>query len=446
MFFPNLGAIATTNVITVDIHETVQDALEKMHRYDHRSVVVVNGPLYYIVTTKDLIRCRIEGTYFDTPLSKIPLRPLPRMRKESNIVDVLGVADESDEYICVCNEDDTLYGLVTNSDIVSSVDPQLILDTLQIATIFDNKFGFCSFSPDAPMASVMLYLKDSPSDCVIVEREGTPAGILTSKDLLRFIGEGKSEAITVEEEMSSPIRTLDSRASISEGLEFIKRHHYKRIVVTDDEGKIMGVVTQQDLISRTYLRWSQLMRDHYSQFEELNQILQQKNRQLEVLATHDSLTGVYNRHMFCELFAKEHALLKRHGGKISLLILDLDHFKTINDTHGHNIGDYVLKTFAHRVSSLIREADVFARWGGEEFVLMLRGTSCEEGYAVAEKIRRRIEEEPFKEVGVVTCSIGMAEVESGDSIQSAIERADNALYAAKEKGRNQTVACRRDGV
>ncbi len=419
MFFPNLGLIATTNVITVDIHDTVQDALEKMHASNHRSVVVVNGPLHYIITTKDLIRCRMEGTPFDTPLSQLPLRPLPMIDKESNIISALNLTNEIDEHICVCNEDGSLYGLVTNSDIVSSVDPQVILDTLQIATIFDRKYGFRSFDPATAMGEVMTYLKDSPSDCVVVQEGNVPVGA----------------------EMSSPIMTLESRASISDALEFLKRHRYKRIVVTDDAGHILGVVTQQDLISRTYLKWSQLMRDHFEQFEELTRILQQKNSHLTALATKDALTGIHNRHMFAELFANEHALMKRQNGKLTLLILDLDHFKAINDTYGHNIGDYVLKTFAQRVQGSIREADVFARWGGEEFVLMLRGASCEEGYTVAEKVRLIVGGEPFDEVGRITCSIGMTEVSGSDSLQDAIERADGALYAAKEGGRNRSVAC-----
>jgi len=89
----------------------------------------------------------------------------------------------------------------------------------------------------------------------------------------------------------------------------------------------------------------------------------------------------------------------------------------------------------------VREADLFARWGGEEFVLLLRNAGCEEGYGVAEKIRSLLEEEVFDEVGCVTCSIGITEVTSEDTIESAIERADSALYAAKDAGRNCCVAC-----
>ena len=97
--------------------------------------------------------------------------------------------------------------------------------------------------------------------------------------------------------------------------------------------------------------------------------------------------------------------------------------------------------FTSLVVSTIREADLFARWGGEEFVLLLRNVGCEEGYLVGEKIRNLIESESFDEVGKVTCSIGITEVLIEDTLVSAIERADNAMYTAKECGRNRTIAC-----
>lgn len=442
MFFPNLETIATTNVITADIHETVQKALERMHAHNHRSIVVVNGTLHYLLSTKDIIRLKLEKKDFATPLSQVSLRPLPMIDKESNIITALNLTHENDEHVCVCNRDGTLYGLVTNSDIVASIDPQVVLDTLQIATLFDKKYGYKSFSPDAAMAEVMEYLQDAPSDCVIIQQGNIPVGILTSKDMLRFIGKNGCDRTRVGEEMSSPVLTLDAKASISDGLEFLKKHCFKRIVVTDGAGGVVGVVTQQDLISRTYLKWSQLMRDHFQQFEELTQILQQKNRHLATLATKDALTDIHNRHMFTELFAKEMSIMKRQKCPLSLMIIDLDHFKRINDTYGHNIGDHVLKAFSREISASVREADLFARWGGEEFVLLLRDASCAQAHGVGEKLRTAIERKRFEEVGHITCSIGITEVRPDDTLESAVERADNALYAAKNNGRNQTVACR----
>src|SRR3989339_211560 len=441
MFFPTLGLLATTDVITVDMHHTIQDALNKMHEHNHRSIIVVNKTLHYIITTKDIIRLRLEGVEFSTPLAHITLRPLPLIDKESNIINALNLTNDIDEHICVCNKDGSLYGLVTNSDIVGSVDPQVIMESLQISTIFEKKYGYKSFSSTSVMLDVLEFMKDSLSDCVIIQDGGMAVGILTSKDVINFIGEGNCASIEVRDVMSSPVETLSEKASISEGLEYLRNGHFKRIVVTNDEGHVVGIVTQQDLISRTYLKWSQLMQDHFKQFEEITQILQQKNRHLTQLATKDFLTEIHNRHMFSELFSQEHSGAKREGTKLSLMMIDLDHFKRVNDTYGHNIGDYVLKYFVSLVVATVREADLFARWGGEEFVLLLRNAGCDEAYGVGEKIRNFIELQAFEDVGHITCSIGITEITDDDSLQSAIERADGALYAAKDMGRNRTIAC-----
>lgn len=444
MFFPALEVIATTDVIKVDIHETVQDALHQMHRHNHRSIVVVNGGLHYIITTKELIRLRMEGIDFSTPLSQIELRILPTLQKGENVINALNLTHEMEEHICVCNEDGSLYGLITNSDIVSSVDPQVILDSLQIGTIFDKKFGYKGVSSTAMMDEVLAYMRDVENDCVIVQHEGKAVGIITSKDILKFINNDLCHTVTAESVMSSPIETLPMSASISEALEFIKERHYKRIIVVDEEEAIVGIVSQQDLISRTYLKWSQLVNEHFEQFEELTQILQQKNRHLATLAMQDQLTGISNRHMFAELFTKELSMLKRYNGRLSLIMIDLDHFKAVNDTYGHNIGDFVLKTFTQIVLKQVREADILARWGGEEFVLLLRETVCDQAYLVSEKIRQSVEGHVFGEVGKVTCSIGMTEIDATDTLESGIERADRALYEAKRNGRNQTVRCEND--
>lgn len=441
MFFPTLGLIATTGIVLVDIHETVQSALAKMRHHNHRSIVVQNGNVFYIITTKDMITLKMEGISFDTPLSQVTLRVLPMVNKESNVINALNLTNDMDEHICVCNDDGSLYGLVTNSDIVSSVDPQVIMESLQIGTIFDKKYGFKSCCADAHMDEILIYLKDAPNDCVIVLAENLPVGILTSKDLLQLISEPECGSKQVSNVMSSPIETMNIKDSISDALAFIKVRHYKRIVVVDDTGQVRGIVTQQDLIARTYLKWSQLVNEHFQQFEELTKILQQRNQHLTILATNDALTGIHNRHMFSELFEKELATMKRYKMKVSLVMMDLDYFKHVNDTYGHNIGDYVLKTFAQTVKKSIRDADLFARWGGEEFVLLLPNSGCNEAYIAAEKIRQIIEVFCFDEIGQITCSSGITELVDEDTLESAVERADAALYRAKKEGRNCTVTC-----
>lgn len=152
----------------------------------------------------------------------------------------------------------------------------------------------------------------------------------------------------------------------------------------------------------------------------------------------DYLTQVYNRNKFTELITYEFKRYRRYFEPFSVLMIDIDKFKHINDTYGHNKGDLVLKNLAALVKKEIRSNDILARWGGEEFICMLPCTSLEDAYLVAEKLRSIVERRSIGGIRYLTVSIGIAQVEdSDDNIQTLINRADQALYKAKNSGRNR---------
>jgi diguanylate cyclase (GGDEF)-like protein len=130
----------------------------------------------------------------------------------------------------------------------------------------------------------------------------------------------------------------------------------------------------------------------------------------------------------------------RYARPLALVMLDLDHFKIINDTHGHHVGDAVLKLMVQVVKDILRKADVFARYGGEEFIIVCAETSMDGAVTLADKIRQSIEAFKFPAAGRVTVSAGVAEYQDGDTEAGFIEKADIALYAAKRNGRNRVVA------
>lgn len=168
-------------------------------------------------------------------------------------------------------------------------------------------------------------------------------------------------------------------------------------------------------------------------------------KEKEFLAFHDSLTGVYNRLRFHALFEGERQKSLRYGHVFSFVIFDIDHFKKVNDTFGHQVGDHVLQGLAALVANAIRANDLFARWGGEEFVLLLPETDAAGGVAFSEKIRRLIEAHAFPEVGKVTVSIGLTTFGPGDDLGSLCSRADQALYVSKAEGRNRVSLHREPG-
>jgi len=173
------------------------------------------------------------------------------------------------------------------------------------------------------------------------------------------------------------------------------------------------------------------------QVAERTRELHEKNLQLERLAVTDRLTGLCNRHRLDEALAQELARSQRYGEVFSVLLLDVDHFKAVNDSHGHQAGDRVLVELATLLSRQTREADLAGRWGGEEFLVVCPGTDAAGAVAMAEKLRECIAAHVFTGLGHQTASIGVASYRHGDSVESVLARADAALYSAKGAGRNR---------
>ena len=160
------------------------------------------------------------------------------------------------------------------------------------------------------------------------------------------------------------------------------------------------------------------------------------------LATRDELTGLINRRAMLDLMALEHSRSLRSGRPLLLAQLDIDHFKPINDQHGHATGDRALQAFAGTVRASVRDSDVLARWGGEEFVLMLTDTSADQARGLLERTRQAVQAlEIAHSAGSLqlTVSIGLAQHLPGDTVEHTLERADQALYRAKALGRNRVV-------
>jgi diguanylate cyclase (GGDEF)-like protein len=161
---------------------------------------------------------------------------------------------------------------------------------------------------------------------------------------------------------------------------------------------------------------------------------------LNNLATLDRLTQIANRFEFDKILGHSIEVSRRYKRSFSILLLDIDHFKSVNDHFGHLVGDEVLKTFSELLRKQIRQSDVVARWGGEEFIILLPDTSLASAIKMADALRQRIEVNPFDTVGTITCSIGVAEFNTIERADDLLHRADEKLYKAKHSGRNRVIA------
>lgn len=165
--------------------------------------------------------------------------------------------------------------------------------------------------------------------------------------------------------------------------------------------------------------------------------LQMESSNLRTLADHDSLTGLLNRRAGEQLLRE--ILESSNRPDISAIQLDIDHFKRVNDTFGHSVGDEVIREIVARCMARMRRGDFFIRWGGEEFLIILQGANAEDGQVLAEKLRQEIAAMPIGKVGQVTVSFDVTQLAADDTIDSFLKRGDDALYAAKDAGRDTVI-------
>lgn len=184
---------------------------------------------------------------------------------------------------------------------------------------------------------------------------------------------------------------------------------------------------------------SQMRRSLHERNHELQTALQR----IQEMAIRDELTGAHNRRYIVDALQREHERVGRLGGTYSIAMMDLDYFKQVNDTYGHMVGDRVLARIAELSPQCLRGVDGFARFGGEEFLILMPRAAPDEAQAVVERLRARIEAVGFEDIVAgltLTVSIGVAAYRPGESIAALLERADAALYRAKGSGRNRALA------
>jgi diguanylate cyclase (GGDEF)-like protein len=286
-------------------------------------------------------------------------------------------------------------------------------------------------------------MRDRPSKILIADDNVSIQNIL--RRLLRRhdywiqTAEDGEETLTRAMKWLPDLILLDVMMPRLDGLEVCRRlkanpkYHYIYVIIltarNDAEDEVAGLDTgADDYIVKPFQPETLMAR--------IRKGLRQMSNRMD--AAFDPLTGLYNRRSFEAFYRQEIAKCKRYGNPLSLILIDLDHFKAVNDAFGHPAGDRVLCSVAEILRQETRESDLAARWGGEEMALLLPETDDAGVMVAAEKLREKIAAHPFPDIGQVTASFGVATM-IGDPVD-LIAEADKALYQAKAGGRNRVMA------
>jgi|GEM_PF-4539561 len=282
--------------------------------------------------------------------------------------------------------------------------------------------------------------------CVVVTRDDQVCGILSERDVVRLAASRPNDlgAMKVGDAMTTSVVTIRPDTTLVGAARLMRNNRCRRFPVLAEDGRLLGVVTQSDIVTGTKRALEQYSRRLERDVESRTRSLQIANQELIKLSVTDPLTGLYNRRFLFKYLEQEIARLSRENGHLACAMFDIDNFKQVNDTYGHECGDKVLIQLAQTVSSEIRPYDVAARYGGEEFIIVMTASEPN-ATTVVERIRSNVANMRFKHgragfsttlsAGVASRAFPSTDCDADDLIACA----DEAMYSAKHKGRNCTV-------
>jgi len=435
---PEVLDIAIKEIITIKSDRSLEEAVKKMASSNLRTIIIEDASKFKILTTTELIDFKLSKIDYSIKLKDLNLKVARVISKDLNLLTLLNEINSTEEYMVILDKKQRLEGILSYTDVINSIDPQILIEKQTLGNLILNYHASFVYEGSSALHAVKL-IKNSRNDAVVIKSSDEKAiGIFTSKDFINLIHLDCDLTQKISTFMTSPIKTLKENATIAEALSFIRKQKFKRIVVVNNEGFVSGIISQKELLRIVYNKWMELMKKEGSKISKTNKELLQSKNELEEVASTDYLTKIYNRQKFESFMQYEINKLNRYeNGSFSLLLVDIDYFKKVNDSYGHLKGDSVLKDFAKILKLSSRQSDIVARWGGEEFVILLPHTSLDEAILVSEKIRSTVEIYDFKDGLKLTCSVGISLFHKDDTKREIFNRADNALYKAKALGRNK---------
>lgn len=440
MFTLKVGEIAHLGITTIGRKASVKEAVDAMLQNNLRDIIFEVDLQHRIFTVSDLLDYTKSSNDFSVSLESLPQHNLRKVCETEIIEDVLSIFDDTeDRYMGVTNKEETLIGIVSYSDVIGALDPSIFVKKRLIGEVV-RPLKRIAIPSSTVTKDILSLLGKVENAVVIVDAEEVPEGILTSKDALVIIHQGLNVNKPVSEYMTTPVETVPETKTISQVLDYLQETGFKRAIVVDGEKKFLGAISQGDLAHYTLNNWSKIVHRETKKLSSTAREIQIEARAHQVAAYTDPLTKIGNRRKFEQSFGREVARINRYNEyEFSLILIDLDHFKKVNDEYGHSKGDEVLKAISFEINNLVRELDVFCRWGGEEFTILLPETCAKDAYVLAERIRELVSSGVHKEISC-TISASVRQFTKGETPGGFMDSIDKALYIAKQQGRNRVEA------
>ena len=328
-------------------------------------------------------------------------------------------------------------------DIILCVDDDMtVLNALR--SVFAKNFGsemefeFAESGPEA--LEIAAELRDQGRELGLVITDYMMPG-MKGDEFLVLLHELSPKTVKIMLTGQSDLSGVKRAINQANLYRFLEKPFNNDDIVLTVRAAVRAYCQERDLI-RQNEQLRRLNAELESIVAERTRELVEKNRELEVLSVTDRLTGLFNRRKLDEVLEEELIRCRRYAQEFAVIIMDIDHFKRVNDSYGHHLGDTVLQAMAQILRERTRDADALARLGGEEFVIVCRHSSIDAAVETAERVREAIAAHAFPGVGFATASFGVAACCEGDTTESLLERADAALYRAKGSGRNRVEADR----
>jgi len=437
-----LSSIVIKSKAPLKAYNTVEEAFIIMKKQAISSIIIAddnNRPIG-IFTEYDALKIIADGSDKEKKLIDFMTHGVFYVQEDTYIHDAYMLMEQKNfRHIIVVDENEVYLGVVTEGDFLRHMGFEEVAKIKSIEDAMSE--AILTISSNISLSQAAKLMSEKRCDYAIILDKHHPIGIINERDITHYYSD-KSEigSELISALAQHPMQLVKKSTSLEKASLMMKEHGIHQLIVIDNDENLIGLITRHDILKAVHGAYFGFLLQTIETKTSNEQELIRHKEELERLANYDILTNLPNRLLFKTYLKKSIANAIHHGHIIAIVILNLDRFKDINDSYGHNVGDELLKTMAERLLNRVREGDVVARLGGDEFALILEHIEHEEDIA-------RVLKEVLKEISFICKLSNGIEVQinssagivlapkNGKNVEALFQYADSALHQAKSDGR-----------